>query len=47
MLICHDHEQEFSKHGKNDGNVLYIKVPLLCHLALSHFWGKAHVAKND
>lgn len=46
MFLCHDHEEEFSIHGKNDENVLYIKVSLLCHLALHHFWGKAHMAKN-
>lgn len=46
MFLCHDHEEEFSLHGKNDGNVLYIKVSLLRHLALPHFGGKAHMAKN-
>lgn len=46
MILCHDHEEAIHIHGKNDENVLYIKGSLLCHLALPHFWGKAHMAKN-
>lgn len=46
MFPCPDHEEEFNMHGKNDENVLYIKVSLLCHLALPHFGRKAHMAKN-